>query len=203
MQIFAKKLEDQLRERCGLASKDIRIDKREIFKSLAATRELFEEYLHEEVYFRFSGAKEAAINDPDLQGRCEEHTALEYLVDFSFSAFSIPEAIGQKIIDQPVNYEMLLAVESELGTLNEVCRDLLKLLDVKAALKCLIYSEPRRKSTRERLYQRILRVFASHSHPGEPDSWILLGLAPGEDSKVKCEFRGLSEGFQDLVSFFH
>ena len=62
----------------------------------------------------------------------------EFMLDFSITMGAIPVVIGQVTeprLPSDEKYEILLGVESEMGSRNEVLRDLLKLLDVKARVK--------------------------------------------------------------------
>ena len=106
---------------------------------------------------------------------------LGYLWDLSFSRFAIPQAIEQEIpISPPGKYEILLVIESELGSAHEICRDLLKLLDARAKIRCLIYRQP---TDRQRLHARMVRVMRNHAHfDPETEQFLLVGLTwrPGQ-----------------------
>jgi hypothetical protein len=66
----------------------------------------------------------------------------EYLVDFSISHGAIDVAIGKSQrhkLPSDRRFELILTAESEIGTENQVCWDLLKLLDTNCHLKILLY----------------------------------------------------------------
>ena len=102
---------------------------------------------------------------------------LGYLWDFSFSRFAIPQAIEQDgQVQLSGKYEILLVVESELGTSHEICRDLLKLLEARAAIRCLIYKQPAERH-RQRLHDRMIRVLHNHAHFNpDVEQWLFVGL---------------------------
>jgi len=71
-------------------------------------------------------------------------------------------------------YEILLAVESELGDDTEVARDLLKLLDVKSRVRCLVFRK--RPRVGERLLQRIDWTLSHHGQYEPNDPLLLVAL---------------------------
>ena len=105
---------------------------------------------------------------------------LGYLWDFSFSRFAIPQAIEQDgTVTPPNKYEILLVVESELGTSHEICRDLLKLLEARAAIRCLIY-QGRTERHRQALHERMIRVLHNHAHFNpKTEQWLFVELSWG------------------------
>ena len=102
----------------------------------------------------------------------------EYLLDYSISHGAIPTVIGQPTkhptFKGDEKYELLLAAESELGAEFEVARDLLKLLDVKARIKVLVY----RARTRglEDLKEKLEEVFGIHAHRATDAFWLVIGI---------------------------
>src|SRR5207253_5634681 len=111
-----------------------RFPKRQLFLALNDSKRIFGSHFGCPVTARWSVGKRKQPTDTLI---------LEYLVDYGICRFSIPQAIGQKkrrkaSLSANQKYEILLAAESELGNDTEVVRDLLKLIDVKARLRCLI-----------------------------------------------------------------
>jgi hypothetical protein len=104
---------------------------------------------------------------------------LEYLWDFSLSRYAIPQAIGDPNATPIANgkYELLFVAESELGTANEICRDLLKLLEARTSVRCLIYRQPKRARERTQLETRMVQVMHRHAHfLPNPGTWLFVGL---------------------------
>ena len=120
---------------------------------------------------------------------------LAYLWDFSFSRFRITEAIEQrgKWPSPQSKYEILLVAESELGTAHEICRDLLKLLEARAMVRCLIFRQPKRARRQEALQQRMLRIMHRHRHfDPQSENWLFLGLCWGP-GQLSCDAYTLNE----------
>jgi hypothetical protein len=70
-----------------------------------------------------------------------------------------------------------MVVESELGDETEICRDLLKLLDARAAVRLLVYRQPRDARCRDRLHGRMLHVLHNHAHfDPTTDRCLFVGL---------------------------
>jgi hypothetical protein len=124
---------------------------------------------------------------------------LGYLWDFSFSRFAIPQAIEQDgTVSPPNKYEILLVVESELGTCHEICRDLLKLLEARAAIRCLIYRQPTAQH-RQRLHARMVRVLHNHAHFNpKTEQWLFIGLSWGLDT-IRGEVYTLAADGSQLI----
>ncbi len=150
----------------------------ETISKLKEARQLLERRFGAPVKCRYPGCPPVS-----REGR-KPRKVLGYLWDFSFSRFSIPEAIEQDgNVGQGRKYELLFVAESELGTEDEIARDLLKLLDARAAIRCLIYKEPRRAAARERQQQHLLRVLRNHRHYAPAtDEWLFIGVSWGRES---------------------
>jgi len=119
---------------------------------------------------------------------------LEYLWDFSFSRFAIPQAIRDPHATPMTGgkFELVFVAESELGNKNEVCRDLLKLLEARTSVRCLIYKQPRRTSERKQLEARMIQVMQGHAHFLDcPGIWILVGLTWTQE-KITCDVSTLA-----------
>jgi hypothetical protein len=171
---------------------DKRIPSWLIFQALRSIRELLDTHFGGPIKCRFSGYR-----DEDNVG-CTEPTTfrvLEYLVDFTFSRYSIPQAIGDPRAEpiQDKKFELLFAAESELGTDNEICRDLLKLLDTRSTIRCLLFRKRRRPSHISQLSKRLIQVLHLHAGSNEcKDGLLFVGLEILE-GKVHCTFWTLSE----------
>jgi hypothetical protein len=148
----------------------------ETLKTNTAIRDAVAQEFGGPIKCRYAGCEEV-----EKEG-VKHRKVLGYLWDFSFSRFAIPQAIGQEgSIPEPQRYEILLLVESELGRNDEICRDLLKLLEARTAIRCLIYKQPR-VARREQLQSRFIRVLHNHAHfRPRADNWLFIGLswAPG------------------------
>jgi hypothetical protein len=118
------------------------------------------------------------------------------LWDFSFSRGTILQAIEQRGHKLPSSdkFELLLVVESELGTDDEICRDLLKLLEARTTIRCLIYRQPRRLQGRQRLQSRMIRVMRNHAHfKPTSETWLFFGLTWGQ-GHIDCDVYTLNHG---------
>ena len=162
-----------------------RFPKREVFLALAACKCVLTERFSCPVRSRWSVGILSTPSDTDV---------IEYMVDYSISRLSIPQAIRQSKEKLPElvgdqKYGMLLAVESELGNDVEVARDFLKLLDFKAPIKWLIF---RKRRNHEELYVRLSWVLSHHLTYDANDSILLIGLPKArtanllDDIEVKC-----------------
>jgi hypothetical protein len=164
-----------------------RFPKRQLFIALNGCKNIFEEEFGSPVTSRWSVGKKPTA---------QEIKILEYLVDYSLCRFSIPQAIrqpkpGKNELQEGQNYEMLLAVESELGDEPEVMRDFLKLLDIKSRIKCLVYYRCKRKVRDERLCERINWVLSHHVNFDPNESILLVGLPQPKKARLTddIEFR--------------
>lgn len=166
----------------------------ETLKALKKARKALEQAFGGPVRCRYPGCP--PLMSPGKQTR----KVLGYLWDFSFSRFTIPEAIGQQGESVPAGqkYEMLFVAESELGTSDEICRDLLKLLDARAAIRCLIYRHPKRATSAQRLHSRMIRVLQNHAHFQLANDWAFVGMSwrPGS---IAVEAYTLTTGGLDLA----
>ena len=127
---------------------------------------------------------------------------IEFLWDFSFSRYLIPEVIEQKGYEKIVGgkFMLLFVAESELGTPTEICRDLLKLMEARAPIRCLIYPKPKRQKKHKELQQRMVRVMSAHEHFGPPEEgWLFIALDCDSDP-VSCEFFTLADDLSAMVS---
>ena len=164
-----------------------RFPKRQLFLSLNGCKKILEEEFGGPVASRWSVGKK-----PTAQVR----KTLEYLVDYSISRFSIPQAIrqpklGKSELQEGQNYEMLLAVESELGDNHEVMRDFLKLLDIKSRIKCLVYYSRIRQKSSEQFCERVNWVLSHHNNFDLTESILLVGLPKPKRARLTddIEFR--------------
>jgi len=168
-----------------------------IFKALRSTRNLVEESFEGPIRCRYTGYN---VGDNDLCTQ-EGFKVLEYLVDFSFSRFSIPQAIGDPNAEniQDGGYQLVFAAESELGTPNEVCRDLLKLLDVRSSIRCLLFKRRVNQPSADRLKIRMLNVLRNHALSDDTmHGWLFIAL-DAQDDNVSCFFYTLDNELNDLV----
>lgn len=118
---------------------------------------------------------------------------LEYLWDFSFSRHAIPEAIEMTRPLESGKYELLFVAESELGTSNEICRDLLKLADARAKIRCLIHRQPKRVTQQEILQKRIIRVLNNHAYfDPRYETWLFIAIT-WDPQSIDCQLYTLNE----------
>lgn len=126
---------------------------------------------------RYSGCNVEAKRFVGVDGR--HFRSIEYLWDYSISRFGIPQAIEQNNahpIPLGEHYELLFVAESELGDAAEVCRDLLKLLEARTQVRCLVYTQ-RDARARAAFEARLLRVMNNHAHfARDPGRWLFLGI---------------------------
>lgn len=159
-----------------------------IWEAMKAARHTLRDRFGGPVKCRYAGS-------PSVVKDKYKEKVLAYLWDFSFSRFKITEAIEQRgeWPSPQSKYEILLVAESELGTAHEVCRDLLKLLEARAKVRCLIFNQPRRTRWREALQQRMLRVMSHHQHfDPRSENWLFFGLCWGP-GKLSCDAYTLNE----------
>src|SRR6266496_1179461 len=129
-----------------------------------------------------------------------EALILEYLVDYGICRYSIPQAIRQPKQSKPElqagqYYEILLAVESELGDDHEVTRDFLKLLDVKSRIKCLVFRKRPDEQKTLRLYERIEWIVSHHNLRNPEEQFLLVGLPKAKTATLidDIEFRCITD----------
>jgi len=170
-----------------------------ILGALQSTRDLIHHHFGGPIRFRCAKSKAGNLNQCEQEG----FGVLEYLVDFSFSKFSIPQAIGDPNAPQdiqPIAYQLVFAAESELGTPNEVCRDLLKLLDVRSSIRCLLFERRIQQPDADQLKTRMLNVLRNHALIEDTMSgWLFIALDV-QDGKVVCYFYTLGNNLDDLVT---
>ncbi|MGE4068696.1 MAG: hypothetical protein AB7H88_18120 [Vicinamibacterales bacterium] len=161
-----------------------RPDTEALYKALESTETVVSARFGGHVFHRYRGR--ASNKKPSYAKKSKK--ALEYLWDFSFSRFAIPQVIEQKGAT-PIHggkYELLVVAESELGSPDEVCRDLLKLLDARCRVRCLIYRRPKRSPACDALHQRMVRIMHNHAHfTPRREVWLLVGLEWGP-SRLGC-----------------
>lgn len=168
-----------------------------ILRALQSTRGLFEERFGGPIRFRCARRNAGNLEQCEMDGI----DVLEYLIDFSFSRFSIPQAIGDQNAQniQNISYQMVFAAESELGTRKEVCRDLLKLLDVRSFVRCLLFRHRVRNTEADQLKSSILDVLRNHALIEETmHGWLFVGLDV-QGGNVFCHFYTLGDNLDDLV----
>jgi len=196
---IAVRIETAFQEDDTVISSDRRIPSSVIFRALRSIRPLLENHFGDPIKCRYPGYRD---EDADFCSQPEEgFRVLEYLVDFSFSRFSIPQAIGDHRAEpiQDGRFKIVFSAESELGTPNEVCRDLLKLLDVRSSIRCLLFSRRVRQASVERLNNRILSVLNNHAFFDETrNGWLFISLYI-QDTKVRCCFYTLGDDFNSFA----
>lgn len=154
----------------------------------------------EPVLCRYSGCPEGPANSYSHMPS-KAFKVLEYLWDFSLSRYAIPQAIGDPNATPIANgkYELLFVAESELGTANEICRDLLKLLEARTSVRCLIYKQPKRPRERAQLETRMVQVMQRHAHfLPKPGTWLFVGLT-WTTRAIACDVRTLNADNDALV----
>jgi|ERR1017187_973078 hypothetical protein len=164
-----------------------RFPKRQLFLSFNTCKTILEEAFGGPVTSRWAAGRKFTAQETKI---------LEYLVDYSICRFSIPQAIRQPKrntaeLQEGQSYEMLLAVESELGNDHEVMRDFLKLLDIKSRVKCLVYYRRIREANDERFSQRVNWVLSHHTNFDPNESILLVGLPQPKNARLTddIEFR--------------
>jgi hypothetical protein len=173
IEVVAATIRNELRCRAStIRASSGRFPKRQLFLALNKARRVFELEVGGPVTSRWSvGNRE----------KLRKTLVLEYLLDYGICRFSIPQAIRQqkagfRELEPNEKYEILLAVESELGDDSEVVRDLLKLLDVKTRLRCLVFRK--RPRVGQRLLERIEWTLSHHAHYNPREPLLLMGLPP-------------------------
>ena len=158
----------------------VRIDKNAVFRSLKASRDVFEKAFDcvGHVYCRYSEPQQP--EEGELT-ECDKYNwgMLEYLLDFSFSCLPIPVAIGQDVayqVPEGMQYELLLGVESEMGSPNEVARDFLKLLDTRSRVRVLIYRSRQQAASIGRMKDALNGVLRRHAFPPDADTCLIVGI---------------------------
>ena len=101
---------------------------------------------------------------------------------------------------QPIAYQLVFTAESELGTPKEVCRDLLKLLDVRSSIRCLLFKHRVQQPDADQLKARMLNVLRNHALIADSMSGWLLTALDVQDGKVVCSFYTLGNNLDDLVT---
>jgi hypothetical protein len=168
------------RKRPVINSAPGRFPKKELFLTLNGCKEFFATKYGCEVRSRWSVGKSDEPRDTEI---------IEFLVDYSISRFSIPQAIRQpkpkltELVGEQ-KYGMLLAVESELGDETEVARDFLKLLDVKAPVKLLFH---RGNMKLDSLYARLTWVLSHHCCYDPEESILLIGLPVAQTAALVAD----------------
>ena len=170
-----------------------------IYAALKTARNVIKKRFVGPVLCRYSGCMEDRDNKYRCNGRVFK--VLEYLWDFSFSRFAIPQAIEDSDA-KPMSggkFELLFVAESELGTKDEICRDLLKLLDARTSIRCLVYKQPKRNFERQDFEARMVRVLKNHAHfKSSPGTWLFVGLT-WTPEKVTCDFQTLNNDLTAIV----
>lgn len=187
--LFYQRFREELLRRSAVISQSTgRFPKKQIFLALDACKPEFATKFTGPVWSRWSGIKR----------KPSDTKVLEYLLDYSISRHTIPQAIRQAKANKPEltdaeKYGLLLAVESELDDDPSVARDFLKLLDVKALVKLLLF---RKRRDQPALYTRLNWVMAHHASYEPAESILLIGL-PGPraaDLGAKLEVRCVENG---------
>ena len=174
-----------------------------ICNALKRGRRGFKEQFGGPIICRYSGCNEDNDKKYSKEGRVFK--VLEYLWDFSFSRFAIPQAIEQsgavRITDNETNkkFELLFVAESEMGSKTEICRDLLKLLEARTKIRCLIYNQPRRSKARQDFESRMIRVLNNHAYfTQSPGLWLFIALTRTR-RRLDCDFFTLNENLTRIV----
>jgi len=185
VQEFALRFRSEIAKRRSLILREEgRFPKRQIFIALNGCKQLFADKTVASPKSRWSVGKKQKPRDV---------LVLEYLLDYSISNFSIPQAIDQKKKNErrlsgDQNYHLLLTVESEFGNNDEVARDFLKLLDVRSAFRCLIYAH--RPRSQGALSSQLEWVIAHHGCYDSDIPIILIALPryPKSDFMDRLQF---------------
>ena len=103
---------------------------------------------------------------------------LEYLWDFSFSRYAIPQAIETSKAKGMGNgkFELLLVAESEMGTKDGICRDRLKLLEA-----------------------RTTYAVSFTGNLGDPGIWLFVALKWAHQ-KIECDLYTLDRKLNALTA---
>lgn len=170
---------------------------KQIYQALKAARPVLSKQFGDPVKCRYAGC-------PPVTNYmyCKRPLrVLEYLWDFSFSRFDIPHAIEQcGTMPGGSKYELLFVAESELGTAHEICRDLLKLLEARAAVRCLVYKQPKQPDRRQQLHSRMIRVLHKHAlFDPKSEVWLFIGLVWCQ-GYLDCDVYTLNDEASELVT---
>jgi len=173
---------------------------KDLFQALKKARPVIEKRFGPPVLCRYSGCPDS----PKSTYSKGEHVfkVLEYLWDFSLSRHAIPQAIenSDAIHMGPGKFELLLVAESELGSKDEICRDLLKLLEAHTSIRCLVYKQPRRARDRRAFEARMIRVLHNHAYFLQcPGIWLFVGLM-WADQTIECDLYTLNEKLDGLAA---
>ena len=166
-----------------------------IYEALKAVRPALLSEFGGPVKCRYAGCPPVANRDCPRPFK-----VLEYLWDFSFSRFDIPSAIEQcGHVPHGSKYELLFVAESELGTAHEICRDLLKLLEARTSIRCLVYRQPKRLKERREFEARMVRVLHNHAYfERSPGIWLFIGLT-WADQTIECDVYTLNDRLNEIV----
>ncbi len=178
-------------------TRDERPSTKQIYQALKAARPILSSEFGNPVKCGYAGC-------PPVMGYkyCKRPLrVLEYLWDFSLSRFDIPRAIEQcGTLPAGSKYELLFVAESELGTAHEICRDLLKLLEARAAIRCLVYKQPKQPDRRQQLHSRMIRVLHKHAlFDPKSEVWLFVGLV-WRQGYLGCDVYTLNDGASELVA---
>ena len=105
----------------------------------------------------------------------------EWLVDFSLSNFSLPQARGDRRaspMPEGSYFELLMIAESEMGSKNQVLEDFVKLACITSPFKMMVYKAQKRNKDATILkegFERIVRVARKEHDTAE---WLFVGI-PG------------------------
>jgi len=167
----------------------------QIYGALKRARPEIKKRFGDEIKCRYKGCP------PVVNQHCQRQlNVLEYLWDFSFSRFDIPRAIEQcGKLPTGRRYELLFVAESELGNSHEICRDLLKLLEARATIRCLVYNQYHRPKKRQEVHARMLRVLRNHAlFDAKSEEWLFVGLV-WRQGAVDCDVYTLNDDASELV----
>jgi hypothetical protein len=170
---------------------------KELCQALTTARNIAAKRFGGPVFRRYSGCPDSPGSYSKSGGAFK---VLEYLWDFSLSRWAIPQAIEDPRAKTMSNgkFELLLVAESELGTSNEICRDLLKLCEARTRIRCLVYRRPKRTGAQQALEQRMIRVLHNHAHfEADPGLWLFVGVT-WEPGQIDCHTSTLNA---DLDAF--
>lgn len=169
-----------------------------VYGALKKARPVIEARFGGPVYCRYSGCPEGPATKYSKGGHVFK--VLEYLWDFSFSRYAIPQAIEASKAKTMGDgkFELLFVAESEMGTKDEICRDLLKLLEARSTIRCLVYRQPRRSGDRHRFEARMIRVLHNHAYfQACPGIWLFVALTWGPQH-IECDLYTLDRGLNAL-----
>ncbi len=168
-----------------------------VFCALESCRDLLGQDI-DAVYCRFSLRKRGPhsqqqldqaisnlrIYNPHVPGHPDQ--LVEHLVDFSISTGSLRHGRGEDPLPDGVKYRSLLAAESELSySVPDILEDCLKLVDVSAGLRILLFRSNARAGAIAVRKQKIEALFnANQSSTLHTDAqWLFLAIPLFEDWK--------------------